>query len=91
LSGWQAKVVDSYKGKEVAMHASSSIHDWMRVAHDSGGKVVRFTGHLLHEKSFWAILAIVVALAGLFALVAYFGNDASMRDFNMPMPYGVYY
>jgi hypothetical protein len=59
--------------------------------HDGGIKAAHFTGHLLHEKSFWSILAILTLLAALFTLVVLFGDKSPDPSFGVPLPYGRYF
>ena len=71
------------------MHTSSTLKQWTHMFHDGSAKVAHYTGHLLHEKSFWGILALLVLLAGALVLIAIFGDDIATKSFNMP--YGPYY
>lgn len=73
------------------MHASTTMRHWMHHFHDGSVKAAHFTGHLLHEKSFWAIVGILALITGVFALLVYLGSEAPMQDYRMPMPYGTYY
>lgn len=73
------------------MHTSPTIRDWMHHAHERSTKAARFTSHLLHERNFWAVIAIVALIAGLFVLIAYFGSSMAMSNYGVPAPYGVYY
>ena len=63
------------------MNTANPFKHWMHHAHDSSAKAAHYTGHLLHERSFWAILAFVALTAGLLALVAIFGRDATMQEY----------
>ena len=69
------------------MHTDSSFKHWMHHLHDDGVRVAHFTGHMLHEKSFWGILAIVAVMITLFTLVVLFGEDA-MEGYRGTLPYG---
>ncbi|MCF7816446.1 MAG: hypothetical protein K9M54_01075 [Kiritimatiellales bacterium] len=73
------------------MHAPLTIQNWMHHAHEGSTKVAHFTSHLFHEKNFWAIVAIVALIAGLFALIAYFGSDVAMNHYRVPLPFSPYY
>jgi hypothetical protein len=57
--------------------------------HDGGIRVAHYTGHLLHERAFWEILALVVLIAGMFALVVLYGSGSMMQHYHVP--YGPYY
>ena len=69
------------------MHADLSFRHWMHHVHDGSAKVAHYTGHMLHEKSFWGILAIVALIAALFTLVVLFGENA-MQGYRGTLPYG---
>ena len=71
------------------MHTSPTLKNGMHHFHDGSVKAVHFTGHLLHEKSFWAIVAILALIVGLFTLLVLFGSGTPMQ--NYPIPYGPYY
>lgn len=73
------------------MHASETAKHWMHNAHDGSIKAAHFTGHLLHEKSFWAILGILALIAGTFALLVFLGNNAPLQNYRVPLPYGPFY
>ncbi len=71
------------------MHASMTFRQWMHHVHSGTVKATHFTGHLLHEKSFWGILAILMLIAGLFTLVVLFGGDSIPQNYYLPLaPYG---
>jgi hypothetical protein len=78
-----------FLGEEVVMHTSPTLKNGMHHFHDSSIKAAHYVGHLFHEKSFWAILAIVTLLIGLFMLVAFFGSGTPMQNYRVP--YGPYY
>jgi hypothetical protein len=59
--------------------------------HDGGVRAVHYTGHMLHEKTFWAILGILALVAGLFTLIVLYGGDVTMQHYSVPVPYGPYY
>ena len=70
------------------MHAIPSFKRWMHLMHEEGVKMMHYTGHLLHEKAFWAFLGIIVAIAVLFSLLLLLGNDMAIeyRSYPYPMP-----
>lgn len=72
------------------MHAGSTIKEWMHQLHDETVKAAHFTGHMVHEKAFWGILAILAMIAALFTLVVLFGSSTA-HDFSLPIPYGTYH
>ena len=71
------------------MHTAPTLKNGMHHVHDGSVKAVHFVGHLLHEKSFWGILALIALFAALLTLAALFGNDATMKNYHIP--YGPYY
>lgn len=73
------------------MHATTTAKHWMHNFHDSGVKAAHFTGHLLHEKSFWAIMGILALIVGIFTLLVFLGSHAPLQDYRAPIPYGPYY
>ncbi len=72
------------------MHTATTLKHWMHHVHDGSVKATHFTGHLLHERSFWGILAILMLIAGLFALVVIFGTESMPEEYVPIMPYGFY-
>ena len=70
------------------MHAIPSLKHWMHLMHDEGVKIAHYTGHLLHEKAFWAFLGIIAAIAVIFSLLLLLGNDTAIeyRVFPYPLP-----
>ena len=68
------------------MSTTPTFKHWMHQFHDGGAKVAHYTGHLLHEKAFWIILAFVLLTAGLFTLIVLLGNGAAMQDYRMTWP-----
>ena len=73
------------------MKAAPTFKHWMHVIHDDSVKVLYFSNHVLHEKSFWGIVAILGLLAILITLVVLFGKFAPMEDYQFMTPYGPYY
>ncbi len=71
------------------MHTSTTMRHWMHHFHDGSVKAARYTGHLLHEKSFWGIVVILTLIAGVLTLMALFGSGAVLQNYSMP--YGLYY
>jgi hypothetical protein len=71
------------------MHTPIPVKHWAHHFHDGTVRVMHYTGHLLHEKAFWAIVALITLLIGMFALLVLFGNDSPMmRNYNIPFsPY----
>ena len=76
--------------QEVDMHATTTIKHWMHHLHDSTAKVAHLTGHMLHEKNFWGIVAILAMIAGLFALIMLHGGHAPLRYYATPQIYPYY-
>ncbi|MEA2069127.1 MAG: hypothetical protein U9P12_08005 [Verrucomicrobiota bacterium] len=70
------------------MHTESSGRHWMHLLRKDGAKVAHMAGHMLHEKSFWGILAILAMIALLVTLVVLFGTDVHMQEYGIPIPYG---
>ncbi len=69
------------------MNTATTFKHWMHHLHDSGARAACYSGHLLHERSFWIILAFVALTAGLFALIAYSGYGSAMQEYyRMPLP-----
>jgi hypothetical protein len=73
------------------MHATSTIKHWAHHLHDGGVRIFRQGEHVLHEKSFWGIVAIIAAAALLFALVVLLGNRFPPQQLGIPAPYGPQY
>ena len=71
------------------MHTSTTLKHWVHQFHDGSVKVAHYTGHMLHEKAFWAILAILALIAGIFTMLVFFGNSPMMQNYGVP--YGPYY
>ena len=71
------------------MHTSTTLKHWMHHFHDGSVKAVHYTGHMLHEKAFWEILAILTLIAGVFAMIVFFSNSPMMQNYGVP--YGPYY
>jgi len=63
------------------MSTATTFKYWMHHFHDGGARVAHYTGHMLHEKAFWLILAFVLLVAGLFMLIALSGQDAAMQEY----------
>lgn len=57
--------------------------------HDGSVRAAHYTAHLLHEKNFWKMTAILAVIGGLFALLVFFGNDIQMQNYSIP--YAPYY
>lgn len=70
------------------MHTVSTVRHWMHQLHDESAKVAHWTGYLLHEKSFWGIVAILAVLAGAFALLVLYGKQIPMLEYSVPFRYG---
>ncbi|VGO11644.1 hypothetical protein PDESU_00189 [Pontiella desulfatans] len=73
------------------MHTVSTIRNWTHLIHDEGVKITHICVNLLHEKSFWGILAILAVLGLLFKLILLFGDKMPLREFGIPSPYGYGY
>ena len=71
------------------MNTSPTLKNGMHHLHDGSVKAMHYTGHLLHEKSFWAIVAITALIVGLFTMIILFGSDTTMQNYSIP--YGRYY
>jgi len=71
------------------MQVAEKLGHWAHSFHDHSTKAVHYTGHLLHEKSFWGILVVVALLTGLLALIALLGGNIDAKNFTVP--YGPYY
>ncbi len=68
------------------MNTAITFKHWMQHFHGGGARVAHYAGHMLHEKAFWIILAFVLLTAGLFTLIALFGQDATLHEYyRMPM------
>jgi len=70
------------------MHTVSTIRHWMHLLHDESAKMTHWTGHLLHERSFWGILAISALIAAAFVLLILYGKQLPMEQYNVPIRYG---
>ena len=73
------------------MHATSTFKHWAHHLHDEGARIIRLWEHVLHEKSFWGMVAIIAVAALLFALVVLLGNRFPSQQFGIPSPYGPQY
>ena len=73
------------------MHTPSTLRFWMHHVHEKSVEAAHTTGHLFLTKGFWSVLAVLVLVAGLLALVAYFGGNSTIPSHTLPMPYGPYY
>lgn len=62
----------------------------MHRLHDEGAKITHMTGHMLHERSFWGILAILAVLTLLFTLIIMFGDEIPNYEMAPPTPYGYF-
>jgi hypothetical protein len=69
------------------MHTVSTVREWMHQLHDESAKVAHWTGHLLHEKSFWGIVAILAVLAVVFTLLVLYGKQLAMQEYSAPFRY----
>ncbi len=68
------------------MKTQTTFKHWMHYFHDSSVKAAHHASHLLHEGSFWAILAFAVLTAGLIALVVLFGDSSALPEYyRMPI------
>lgn len=63
----------------------------MHRMHDGSIKAAHCTGHMFHEKKFWAIVAILALVAGLFTLIALNGGGSWAQEYGIPLPYGSYF
>ncbi len=52
--------------------------------HDERLKVARYMGYLLHEKSFWGMVAILALIAGMLTLIAWFGSNPILQNYYIP-------
>ena len=57
------------------MHTISRLKHWVRMMHDEGAKAVHFSGPIMHEKSFWGVIALFLLLVTLFTLITLFGDQ----------------
>jgi hypothetical protein len=73
------------------MHAAPTLKHWMHHFHDSGVRAIRYAGHLMHEKSFWGMLGILVLIAGLLTLIVFFGRTTTVQSYGVPTPYRPYF
>ena len=73
------------------MKVEYTFKHWMHVMHDDGAKVLHFSNHVLHEKSFWGIVAILGLLAILVTLVVMFGELEPMEEYRFMTPHGPYF
>jgi hypothetical protein len=71
------------------MHTSPTLKLRMHHFHDSSVNAMHYIGHLLHEKSFWAIVAITALIVGFFTMIILFGSGTTMQNYSSP--YGPYY
>ena len=53
------------------MHTSPTLKNGVHHIHDGSIKAAHYVCHLFHEKSFWAIMAILTLIVGLFILVVF--------------------
>lgn len=62
------------------MNTNPALRHWMHYLHDESGKFMHFTEHMLHEKAFWGVLAIVtlMVLAALFAMLIHTDNHSPL-------------
>ena len=70
------------------MHVALTFKNWMHDVHDDTLKAAQNTGQMLHQKSFWGIVAIVALIVSLFMLIAFFGDNTIMDYQTPPLPYG---
>ena len=70
------------------MHTMPKIRHWMHLMHDGSVKIAHYSGHLLHEKAFWAFLGIFALLVLFFSLLLLLGNETVIdyRAYPYPMP-----
>ena len=73
------------------MKVEYTFKHWMHVMHDDGVKVLHFSSHVLHEKSFWGIVAILGLLAILVTLVVMFGELEPMEEYRFMTPHVPYF
>ena len=71
------------------MHTTNTLRHWAHNFHGHSAKAAHYTGHLLHEKSFWGILIVAALLTGLLILIASLGDNIDAKTFTVP--YGPYY
>lgn len=69
------------------MHMTATMKDWMHHVHEESVRVGHKAVQMLHEKSFWAMLAIVALLTTLFSMLLMYGNNNLMQHYSIPMPY----
>lgn len=62
----------------------------MHVAHDGSVRVAQRSNHMLHEKSFWEIVAVWGLIALLFTLLVLFGENTFLQEYSVPAPYETY-
>ena len=68
------------------MKAHEIKHPWMQQFHQGTERAVHMTGYLVHEKSFWAIVAILVGIAALISLLMIFGQNSVLENYHAPIP-----
>jgi hypothetical protein len=71
------------------MHTSPTLKTGMHHFHDSSVNARHYIGHLLHEKSFWGIMAITALIVGLITMIILFSSGTTMQNYSTP--YGPYY
>jgi hypothetical protein len=67
------------------------LKNWMHHMHDEGLKATHYTTHMLHERSFWGIMAILALIAALFTIIVIYGNNAALQEYSAPIPYAPYF
>ncbi len=68
------------------MHIMPSFSVFRHHLHDGSMKLAHYTGHLLHEKTFWAFVGIVTIIVVLFSILLLLGNDAAIEHQAFPYP-----
>lgn len=70
------------------MHTESTFREWMHHLHDGSAKMAHWTGHLLHERSFWGMVTILAVIIAAFTLLVLYGKQLPMEEFSVPIRYG---
>ncbi|MEE9368388.1 MAG: hypothetical protein V3V05_05940 [Pontiella sp.] len=67
------------------MHTATTLKTGMHHFHDDSVNAMHYIGHLLHEKSFWAIVAITALIVGLSSLIILFGSGNNDTELQHPI------
>jgi len=54
------------------MRTLATARHWL---HNENAKIMHYTGHIFHEKAFWAMVGIVVLTVAVFTLLMALGHD----------------